>query len=88
MSVKYESPSNEVSTSNTQGRTLFSRKKKARIGLNAINVRSARITLIPVFVLLFVFLALPMINSIQLSVSRWGGLGPLESVGFDNYKFL
>jgi ABC-type sugar transport system permease subunit len=44
--------------------------------------------LIPVFVLLFVFLALPMINSIQLSVSRWGGLGPLESVGFDNYKFL
>jgi len=88
MSVKYESPSNEISTSITQGRNLFSRKKKARIGLNAINVRSARITLIPVFVLLFVFLALPMINSIQLSVSRWGGLGPLESVGFDNYKFL
>ena len=88
MSVKYESPSNEVSTSITQGRNLFSRKKKARIGLNAINVRSARITLIPVFVLLFVFLALPMINSIQLSVSRWGGLGPLEPVGFDNYKFL
>lgn len=29
-----------------------------------------------------------MINSIQLSVSRWGGLGPLEPVGFDNYKFL
>lgn len=29
-----------------------------------------------------------MINSIQLSVSRWGGLGPLEPVGFENYKFL
>ena len=67
---------------------FFPVRKKARIGLNAINVRSARITLIPVFVLLFVFLALPMINSIQLSVSRWGGLGPLEPVGFDNYKFL
>lgn len=88
MSVKYESPSSEVSTSETQGRNLFSRKKKARIGLNAINIRSAQITLIPVFVLLFIFLALPMFNSIKLSVSRWGGLGPLESVGFDNYKFL
>lgn len=88
MSVKYESPSKEVSTSSPQGRNLFSRKKKARIGLNAINTRSARITLIPVFVLLFVFLALPMINSVKLSVSRWGGLGPLEPVGFNNYKFL
>jgi ABC-type sugar transport system permease subunit len=88
MSVKYESPSKEVSTSNTQGRNLFSRKKKTQIGLNAINVKSARFTLIPVFVLLFVFLALPMINSVKLSFSRWGGLGPLEAVGLDNYKFL
>jgi len=88
MSVKNESPSKEVSTSITQGRNLFSRKKKARIGLNAINIRSARITLIPVFVLLFVFLALPMINSVKLSFSRWGGLGPLEAVGVNNYKFL
>ncbi|MCX6437669.1 MAG: sugar ABC transporter permease [Actinobacteria bacterium] len=88
MSVKYESPSKEVSTSSTQGRNLFSRKKKPQIGLNAINIKSARITLIPVFVLLFVFLALPMINSVKLSFSRWGGLGPLEPVGFDNYKFL
>jgi len=78
----------EASTSTTQGRNLFSRKKKARIGLNAINIRSARITLIPVFVLLFIFLALPMINSVKLSFSRWGGLGPLEEVGLDNYKFL
>jgi len=88
MSVKNESPSKEVSTSSTQGRNLFSRKKKARIGLNAINIRSARFTLIPVFVLLFVFLALPMINSVKLSFSRWGGLGPLEAVGLNNYKFL
>lgn len=88
MSVKYESPSKEVSTSSTQGRNLFSRKKKPQIGLNAINIKSARFTLIPVFVLLFVFLALPMINSVKLSFSRWGGLGPLEPVGFDNYKFL
>jgi len=88
MSVKYESPSKEVSTSSTQGRNLFSRKKKTQIGLNAINIKSARFTLIPVFVLLFVFLALPMINSVKLSFSRWGGLGPLEAVGLDNYKFL
>ncbi len=88
MSVKYESPSKQVSTSSTQGRNLFSRKKKTQIGLNAINIKSARFTLIPVFVLLFVFLALPMINSVKLSFSRWGGLGPLEPVGFDNYKFL
>ena len=88
MSVKNESPSIEVSPSSPQGRNLFSRKKKAKIGLNAINIRSARIPLLPVFVLLFVFLALPMINSVKLSFSRWGGLGPLEPVGFDNYKFL
>jgi len=88
MSVKYESPSKELSTSSTQGRNLFSRKKKTQIGLNAINIKSARFTLIPVFVLLFVFLALPMINSVKLSFSRWGGLGPLEAVGLNNYKFL
>jgi ABC-type sugar transport system permease subunit len=88
MSVKNESPSKQVSTSSAQGRNLFSRKKKARIGLDAINIRSARITLIPVFVLLFIFLALPMFNSLKLSVSRWGGFGPVESVGLTNYKRL
>lgn len=79
-------PDTEKST--PQGRNLFGREKKAVIGLDALNARTAWFTLIPVFILLFVFLALPMINSFQLSFSRWGGLGPLQPVGWDNYKSL
>ena len=69
-----------------QGRVFRSKKKK--IGLDGTNVRSAKFALIPVFVLLFLFLGLPVINSIQLSFSRWGGLGPLEPVGWQNYTDL
>ena len=69
-----------------QGRVFRSRKKK--IGLDGTNIRSAKFALIPVFVLLFLFLGLPVINSIQLSFSRWGGLGPLEPVGTQNYRDL
>lgn len=79
-------PDTEKST--PQGRNLFGREKKAVIGLDALNARTAWFTLIPVFILLFVFLALPMLNSFQLSFSRWGGLGPLQPVGWDNYKTL
>ena len=69
-----------------QGRVFRSKKKK--IGLDGTNIRSAKFALIPVFVLLFLFLGLPVINSIQLSFSRWGGLGPLEPVGWQNYTDL
>jgi raffinose/stachyose/melibiose transport system permease protein len=69
-----------------QGRVFRSKKKK--IGLDGTNIRSAKFALIPVFVLLFLFLGLPVINSIQLSFSRWGGLGPLEPVGWQNYSDL
>jgi ABC-type sugar transport system permease subunit len=69
-----------------QGRVFRSKKKS--IGLDGTNIRSAKIALIPVFLLLFLFLGLPVINSIQLSFSRWGGLGPLEPVGWQNYTDL
>jgi raffinose/stachyose/melibiose transport system permease protein len=69
-----------------QGRVF--RPKKKKIGLDGTNIRSAKFALIPVFILLFLFLGLPVINSIQLSFSRWGGLGPLEPVGWQNYSDL
>ena len=58
------------------------------VGLDATNIRNAKWTLLPLFILLIVFLGLPILNSLQLSVSRWGGIGPLQYVGFDNYKHL
>lgn len=58
------------------------------VGLDATNIRNAKWALLPVFLLLIIFLGLPIINSFQLSLSRWGGIGPLQYVGFDNYKYL
>lgn len=69
-----------------QGRVFRSKNKK--LGLDGTNIRSAKFALLPVFILLFLFLGLPVINSIQLSFSRWGGLGPLEPVGLQNYTDL
>lgn len=69
-----------------QGRVF--RSKNKRLGLDGTNIRSAKFALLPVFILLFLFLGLPVINSIQLSFSRWGGLGPLEPVGLENYTEL
>jgi ABC-type sugar transport system permease subunit len=62
--------------------------KRSKLGINAINRGNAWIFLAPLFILLFIFLVLPIINSIRLSFSRWGGLGPLEPVGLENYKYL
>lgn len=74
--------------SSSLSRDRGSRKEKSKIGLDATNTKTAVIALLPVFLLLIIFLGLPIINSLQLSFSRWGGLGPLEAVGFDNYTHL
>lgn len=86
MSILNKSESKSGSATFSQGRK--SRKEKSKIGLNATNTKTAIFALIPVFLLLIIFLGLPIINSFQLSLSRWGGLGPLEPVGLDNYKNL
>ena len=86
MSILRTSEVGANSNNQSQGRKFL--KSKPKLGLNATNSKSAVIFLIPVFLLLMIFLGLPIINSLQLSVSRWGGLGPLQSVGFDNYKQL
>lgn len=72
----------------TRGQSSNNKIKKAGIGLDSINRKSATLSLIPVFVLLFLFLVLPIFNSIRLSLSRWGGIGPLEGVGLENYRYL
>jgi ABC-type sugar transport system permease subunit len=71
-----------------RGQSTSNKIKKAGIGLNSINRKSATLSLIPVFVLLFLFLVLPIFNSVRLSLSRWGGIGPLEGVGLENYRYL
>ena len=61
-------------------------QKSKNIGLNKANARTAWVFLTPVFLLLFVFLALPALNSFRLSVSQWPGLGPLKYVGAENFR--
>jgi len=86
--MKLLSKSEQSAGSASLSRDRGSRKEKSKIGLDATNTKTAVFALLPVFLLLIIFLGLPIINSLQLSVSRWGGLGPLEPVGFDNYTHL
>jgi len=78
----------KTSRETNQSQNFSHRDKKSKVGLSAINRKTAWVSLFPLFVLLFIFLALPIFNSIRLSFSRWGGLGPLEPVGLENYKYL
>ena len=60
----------------------------SKIGLAAANKKWAILSLLPVFGMLFLFLALPALNSIWLSFNKWPGIGPLEYVGTANYVSL
>ena len=62
--------------------------KKSKIGLAATNQKWAIFSLIPVFGILFTFLALPAMNSIWLSFNEWPGIGTPEWVGTENYNTL
>lgn len=63
-------------------------KRNTKIGLAAANRKWAVFSLVPVFVFLFTFLALPAMNSIWLSFNKWPGIGDLEFVGTANYESL
>jgi ABC-type sugar transport system permease subunit len=62
--------------------------RKSKIGLAATNRKWAILSLLPVFGLLFTFLALPAMNSIWLSFNKWPGIGTPEWVGTQNYETL
>lgn len=64
------------------------RPKRGKIGLAAANRKWAYLSLLPVFGLLFVFLALPAMNSIWLSFNSWPGIGEPRWVGTQNYETL
>lgn len=63
-------------------------KKKSGIGLAATNKKWAIASLVPVFTMLFLFLALPALNSIWLSFTKWPGIGSPEFIGLRNYETL
>jgi ABC-type sugar transport system permease subunit len=88
MTLQSEISPKSSGASPSRGRSAATQVKKSGIGLNSINRRSATLSLIPVFLLLIIFLVLPIFNSFKLSLSRWGGIGPLEPVGLENYKYL
>ena len=73
-----------------QSQSYLKKRRRAtrNIGLNRTNARTAWVFLIPLFLLLFIFLAIPIFNSLRLSVSRWPGVGPVRYVGSDNYHRL
>lgn len=64
------------------------RRRRNGTGLGAANKKWAIFSLFPVFGLLFLFLALPAINSVWLSFNRWGGVGDPQFVGLANYEQL
>ena len=62
VSVKSFSTIPDTRDSATQGRNFFGKKRKAIIGLDALNARTAWFTLIPVFILLFILFGFPNCN--------------------------
>ena len=80
--------SSEVSIMSTRERRAYARHRKPKMGLDHTNRRTAILSLLPVFILLFIFLALPALNSIRLSVSRWSGIGDIVFIGGDNFRTL
>lgn len=64
------------------------RRRRNGTGLGTANKKWAIFSLFPVFGLLFLFLALPAINSVWLSFNRWGGVGDPQFVGLANYEQL
>lgn len=63
-------------------------RKRKSVGLAAANKKWAVASTIPLFGLLFLFLALPAINSIWLSFTKWPGIGTPVFVGTANYESL
>lgn len=69
-------------------RSSPSKPVKSTIGLAATNRKWAIASLVPLFLLLFLFLALPAVNSIWLSFNKWPGVGTPEFIGLRNYENL
>lgn len=80
--------SSEESIASTRERRAYAGHRKPKIGLDHANRRTATLSLLPVFILLFIFLALPALNSFRLSVSRWPGIGDIVFIGGDNFRTL
>lgn len=59
--------------------------KKQKIIKNMIKYKYFYVMFIPVLVLLFLFYYLPMAG-IRIAFFEWGMFGPVEFVGFDNFK--
>lgn len=65
-----------------------SKRGRQPIGLAAANKKWAILSLLPLFGMLFMFLALPAMNSIWLSFNSWPGIGEPRWVGTSNYETL
>lgn len=53
-----------------------------------IRNRWAYLFISPFFILFLIFQAFPVAYSIYISLHDWRGLGPMDYVGLENYKFL
>jgi ABC-type sugar transport system permease subunit len=81
--AKEKSPANRSASPSSRVRP-----KKSKIGLAATNRKWAILSMLPVFGLLFTFLALPAMNSVWLSFNSWPGVGEPRWVGTQNYETL
>ncbi len=64
---------------------------RTRAGALGGRLRRARVAYLfvaPAYLLMFVFMAYPLAESLILSFYEWNGIGPRVYVGLDNFRFL
>jgi lactose/L-arabinose transport system permease protein len=62
------------------------RRKSASLWHEIVRARWAYIFISPFFILFAIFGLYPMLLSVYLSFAEWKGLGPIELVGFENFR--
>ena len=64
---------------------------RTRVGALGRRLRRSRVAYLfvaPAYLLMFAFMAYPLVESLILSFYEWNGIGPRVFVGLDNFRFL
>lgn len=64
---------------------MTARGNKKQISLNRRNTLVGLSFILPNFIGFFIFVLIPVIFSLMLSVAEWDGFNPMKFVGFDNF---
>lgn len=61
-------------------------RRKPQQGIVGSRRSTVALAILPAFLLVGLFLALPLLQGVRLSFSSWYGAGPVTFIGLDNYK--